>query len=215
MRTHRQADLRTDIPIADPGAGEDCRAGEAGDARERAWLRGIRLGQVSAFEQIYRAYAGRLTRLARRCFWPEDAAQDLVHEVFLRVWRGRATLDIHTNLGAYLSAAVRHEAAAAGRRRGSERGLVARCASTDETPGMGERPLDAAEDLERDELRRELAAAIARLPKRARVIAHMRWIERRSRGEIAGLLGISVATVNNQLTVAMRATRKRVAHLRP
>jgi RNA polymerase sigma-70 factor (ECF subfamily) len=65
--------------------------------------------------------------------------------------------------------------------------------------------------LENDELRQRLHEAIDRLPERCRLVFVMSKVEEMSHREIAEGLGISVKTVENQMTRAYKFLRQWLA----
>jgi RNA polymerase sigma factor (sigma-70 family) len=181
---------------------------------EDDWVARARGGDVGAFERIYRAYADRLVVLARRYVSSADAAEDIVHEVFLRMWQARAKLEVRHGLSAYLSAAVRHGAFRTERRRRAEQTWYGDHVA-ESAPAVSRPVPTPAADVERRELEDALSAAIAQLPPRAQDIARMRWHDGMCRADIAAALGITVGTVHTQLKLAVRATCRRLQRFRP
>jgi DNA-directed RNA polymerase specialized sigma24 family protein len=68
----------------------------------------VRTGDVAAFALLYERWYEPMRRLAAT--YVRSEAQDIVQDVFLALWRGRASLRVRETLGAYLLAAVRHRA---------------------------------------------------------------------------------------------------------
>src|SRR5690242_6931434 len=77
---------------------------------EAEWAVGIRDGNEEAFATAFRASVAPLTRYARTLVSSEAAAQDIVMDVFLKLWRNRRSLPPDLRLGAYLHTAVRNAA---------------------------------------------------------------------------------------------------------
>src|SRR2546430_7506875 len=82
------------------------------------------LDPEAGFEAMARAHYARLGAFACRLVGSRPAAEDVVHEVLLRVWRRRAGFSFDTALP-YLYQAVRNEATSWRRREG----LVQQCAT--------------------------------------------------------------------------------------
>lgn len=59
-----------------------------------ALLERIKQRDVSALEELYAAYAPRVRSYALQLLRDAHAAQDVTHEVFMRVWRYAATYDV-------------------------------------------------------------------------------------------------------------------------
>src|SRR6266581_8429585 len=91
------------------------------DADERAWVDRIRAGDVAAFEALYRRYWERLYAFAFRYLHSKEDSEEVVQEVFFRIWRGRAHWVPAGAVRNYLYLAVRNSA-----RDRLERAAVAR-----------------------------------------------------------------------------------------
>ena len=65
-------------------------------------------GDTDAFTQIYRKYWYNLFRTAYFKTGRKDKAEEIVQDIFTRLWKERRTLHI-TSLGSYLFSAVRYE----------------------------------------------------------------------------------------------------------
>src|SRR2546426_1586927 len=132
------------------------------DAEERAWVARIRAGDLDAFEALYRGYWERLYAFAFRYLRSKEDAEEIVQEVFLRIWRGRAHWVPAGAVRNYLYLAVRNaardrlERAAVARRWGGRGGQVARAAEIESTLEAAE--LVAAVQRALDELPAKRAA---------------------------------------------------------
>ncbi len=176
--------------------------------------RRVRAGDESAFEELILAFSSPLVGYARRFVANADIARDVVQDVFAHLWLQRETLRIRGSMRAYLYTAVRNRALDV--RKSSQAEL--RRLTTSDVPGsamgMGER-IDAPDvALQRCEIEARVQAALDTLPARAREAALLRWRDGLSRGEIATIMGVAVATVNNQLTAAARVVRALLIDLR-
>jgi RNA polymerase sigma-70 factor, ECF subfamily len=167
----------------------------------------IRRGEPVAFEALFRAYYEPLVRFAVRYADSIAVSEELVQDVFARVWMDRAEWPAPRNRKAYLFTAVRNRALNAGRRRQLETDWVeaeiagadvVRSPSAAETVPPGQNP-DALAHLDR---------AVASLPERCRLVMHLRWREGMSYADIATVMGISAKGVENQLARGLRALRR-------
>ena len=59
----------------------------ADDGSDRALLGRVGLGDVGAFEEIYKRYANPVGAFLYRMCWDRDLAEDCLQEVLLKVWR--------------------------------------------------------------------------------------------------------------------------------
>ncbi len=167
----------------------------------------LRTGDQPAFEDVVRMYDIPLRRFAARFFETEASADDLVQEVFVWLWEQRSTLHDGIVLRPYLYAAVRNRALTMLRRTDLEARVALLTVPGTPAPGMGASPLAPDRDVENKELAATLVAAFNALSPRVRQVALLRWRDGLSRDEIAHVLGVSPATVKNQLAVAVRTLR--------
>jgi RNA polymerase sigma-70 factor (family 1) len=172
---------------------------------ERVLIGAVRAGSTSAFEQVYRSYREALTRVAAR-FAPSAAvADEVVQDVFLRIWRTRSTWDPGDNLTAHLFAVTRNAAMNAGRRGALEARYTAADVRLD---NIADRMAGPDADADAHERNRALAAAILALPARAREAFLLRWRDGLSYADTARVMGTSVKTVEKQLASALKAIRR-------
>jgi RNA polymerase sigma-70 factor (ECF subfamily) len=169
----------------------------------------LRAGDQAAFDAVYREFEGPLRSWAYRHVRSREAAVEIVHDVFLAVWRVRDQLAVRDGAGglrAYLYAATRNRALdwlsrEDARRRYSERAV--------EEGYTGSRAADGADAGEADqaELLHAIVEAIEAMPERRRVVCSLRWRQGMSLAEIATSLGISQKTVETQLSRGLKQLR--------
>ncbi len=127
--------------------------------------------------------------------------------MFLRLWNLRETLHIHSTLQSYLYGSIRNQALLTLRRANLEDRCVADFLTRAILPGAGVPVPEPDIAIERQELALALERALNTLSPRVREVALLRWRDKLSRAEIAEMLGTTVATVSNQLTIAARSIR--------
>jgi len=134
----------------------------------------------------------------------ENTCQDLAQEVFVELWRKRSEIDIHTSLRAYL-----HRAAV---NRALNYLKTSRRFVFDEPERLVRTPDTSAVDIDTKEkqetLEAQLHAAIDTLPEKCRVVFSLSRFEQLSHREIAEKLDISIKTIENQITKAMKILRE-------
>ena len=200
MRSRTQQDLNHVHQVAPDAAEEECIAR-------------IRVGDERAFESLFVAYYPRLRDFVQCYVHSPDVAEELVQTVFLRVWEHRPTWEPTAGVRAYLFAACRNQALGVLKH---ER-VVARVAgrATRERILLGIAPARVGPDdeLQASELAHALREVIERLPERRRLVVILRWQQQMSHAEIARVLGISVKTVEAQMSRALAFFRSQLAHL--
>lgn len=78
------------------------------DLNDRQWVERIRAGDIGAFETVFRTLAPPLCVFTRRFVGSAGAAEDIVQDLFLALWRQHETLDVHGSLVNYLYTAARN-----------------------------------------------------------------------------------------------------------
>lgn len=165
---------------------------------------------TEAFETLVRAHYGRLCGFAHRLVGSREVAEDVVHDVLLRIWRDRDQFQFRDPL-AYLYRSVRNRIISDRRRRAGHARLLAEASQggTVSLPGTQQAD-DTAAAAEGDDLARAAARAVDALPERCRLIFTMRREQGLSYAEIARALDLSVKTVENQMTRAGKLLRARL-----
>ncbi|MEO6526417.1 MAG: RNA polymerase sigma-70 factor [Gemmatimonadaceae bacterium] len=174
---------------------------EPAGSRERASAPSERLSWESAFEMCY----ADLCEYVLRFVGSAEAAEDLVHDLFLHLWEVQRARDPERLTRAYLFVSARNRALAYLRRRRVAEAWIERV-SREEVPSA---PSPAYLHLDR-ELDGIVAAAIAELPERRRHVFLLRRRDQMSYEEIAQQTGISVLTVKSHLFRATLFLRARL-----
>jgi RNA polymerase sigma-70 factor (ECF subfamily) len=174
------------------------------------WAARVRAGDIDAFEAAFRALCPGLCVYLLRYLHSREAAEDLIQEVFLSIWKNRGTLDVRESVTTYLYTVARNRALDVLKH---ER-VVARWRQhvtpiTDAVPSVAE---DEVADAEMTEA---LRRAIEALPPRCREIYLLNRQQGLTYADIATSLGISVKTVETQMGRALKAIRARLQHLLP
>ncbi len=120
-----------------------------------------------AFDELVRRYQTRLYRFALRRVGQSQAAEDVVQETFLRVWRYRARYRAGTRPGTWIFALCLNLARDHWRAQRPESSLEnPETALAAEWSGLRTRPDDPSEAAARAEISQLLLEALGRLPGR-------------------------------------------------
>lgn len=169
---------------------------------ERSWSERVRAGDQEAFAALFRALYPSLCGLVARRVGSPEIAEELVQDVFARVWERRETLDPEQSLTRYFYRAARNQAL----NYLKHRRVVSRSQHQ-----VGEGPHGSVPGPEEEVRYRELSAAaqeaIEQLPDRCREIFLLSRQGEMKYAEIACLLGLSVKTVETQMGRALRGLR--------
>ena len=144
-----------------------------------------------------------LMRYAGRELRDMDLARDIAQEAFIQVWERRRAWTPRGSARAYLYRIVRHLVIDERRRQGVRRRWLERQERQDSP-----RPPIPAEELDGKLLAEAFEAAVVSLPDRRREVFELVVLRGLSYAEAAAVMGISVQTVANQMTAALRAVRR-------
>lgn len=156
-------------------------------------------------ERLYREHADRVHGLCLRMTGDRQRAAELVQDVFVRVWRKLHLLRSDHDAGAWVWRVATNTVFNDTR---SRRRREARVEYAEDLGAAEARALPPSHATPPAVRRMDLAAAIARLPDRARAIYLLHDVEGFTTEEIAERLGIAAGTVRAQLHRARHALRR-------
>ncbi len=172
---------------------------------ERELLDQLRAGSEAAFDSIFRSHYAHLVGVAGAMLRDSAAAEEVVQDVMLELWRRRETVAIETSLRAYLFRATRNRALNHIRHE-----KVARRAEPHAGPDAHV-PAAADARIVQQEIQEALRGAVRELPARCREVFELSRVHGLKYAEIATTLEISVKTVEAQMGKALRLVRERLA----
>jgi RNA polymerase sigma-70 factor (ECF subfamily) len=178
---------------------------------ESALLARIRAGDAAAFQSLFDEHYRALCVFASGYTGSHAAAEEVVQDVFLRIWQRRERWQVSGPVAAYLYTAVRNHALNEVRRqRVRDRW---RTGARRDSPDARTGPMapSADQDVQTAELARVVQRAIDELPPRCREVFLLRRQHELSYAEIAQILGIAPKTVEIHIGVALKALRKKLA----
>ncbi len=165
----------------------------------------IKGGSSTALGQLMDLCWPELVRYAARQLQDVEIARDVVQEAFIQVWERRRSWRPRGSARAYLYRIVRHLVIDEKRRSGVRRRWMERQETAD-VP----HPATPAEVLDARILADAFEAAVASLPERRREVFELVFQRGLTHAEAAAVMGISVPTVANQMSAALRAVRQAV-----
>jgi RNA polymerase sigma-70 factor (ECF subfamily) len=169
---------------------------------ENELLKLIAEGDKNAFTQLYNNYRNKIYSIAFELTESTAVAEEIVQDVFLKIWVKRNTLNEVEHFRAYLFTITRNYVFTALKR-------IARKESI-EVNAMEGAPLyyhDTEDRVLNNEYTRILQAAIDRLPEQQRQVYNLIKTEGLKREEAAAALQLSPETVKSHLAQAMRSVR--------
>jgi RNA polymerase sigma-70 factor (ECF subfamily) len=131
-------------------------------------------------------------------------AEDMSQEVFVEVWNRRETLDVKTSLKGYLRMIAVNKTLNYIRSKKmnfEQEDAVLHIPSTENSSQI---------ILEAEDLKNAINHAVDKLPERCRIIFGLSRYEEKTYREISEELDISIKTVENQMSKALKIVRKAV-----
>jgi RNA polymerase sigma-70 factor (ECF subfamily) len=164
-------------------------------------------GDREAFRVLFEKYQPILFRSVAYTLQDIDTAHDVVQETFVRVWHHRSSLQPHLPLLAYLTRISRNLVLDLAKHQ-----IVRRKLEADIPPSLHRSEDDPAESLHLSILEERVAEVVrTKLPPKCREVFLLSRVEEMPIAEISRQLGISVKTVENQITRGLKILR---GHLR-
>ena len=161
-------------------------------------------GDAGAFGVLYDRHAGAAYSLALRVAGERQAAEDLVQEAFINVWRSARTYVIgRGSVRNWVLSVVRNACmdgfrAAASRRRTYEKV---------EAQAERAQSCEAFTEAWRSVRRKEVDAVLGTLPSEQRIVLELAYLAGHTHVEIAELLGTPLGTVKGRLRLGLKKAR--------
>ena len=163
----------------------------------------VRSGDERAMAALYDRYSGVVYSVALRVLADTSAAEDILQEVFIQLWRSPAAFDSSRgNLGAWLAVIARNRAIDNLRKRRSETDIEEVVVSIER---------DLAGDAERNRAMEKVRRALGAMPPAQRSALEMAYFEGLTHTEIASKTGEPLGTVKTRIRTGLLALRKAFA----
>jgi RNA polymerase sigma-70 factor (ECF subfamily) len=176
----------------------------------------VRGGDREAFAALFHEHYDGLCRFAEGYVRSPEAAQEIVQQIFLRLWEHRARWVVRDTVRTYLYGAVRNRALDWLKHQRVEDRWRERIAwaDTDRIPGMGQPTPPADLRAEAGDFAAALDRAIQDLPERYRAVVELRARQGMTIAEIARILDIPFKTAEARAARALRSLRAALAPFR-
>ena len=163
----------------------------------------IRSGDESAMAHLYDKYSSIVYSVALRVLADTGAAEDVLQEVFMQLWRNPGAFDASRgNLAPWLAVIARNRAIDSLRRRQPETDIEDVIVSVEP---------DMAGDAERSRAMEKVRSALGSMPAPQRSALEMAYFEGLTHTEIAEKTGEPLGTVKTRIRAGLMALRKAFA----
>jgi RNA polymerase sigma-70 factor (family 1) len=175
----------------------------SGIPNESMLVRELSKGSIVAFNLLYKTYSKRLYLFALRYFRSEKEAEELVQEVFAIIWEKREKLNEELSIKSFLFTIAFNII----RKHFRSKAQLVKYLNT----GLaGDTDFQSAEDTNYQSLYQYLLKLIDQLPDRRREVFVKSRLEGLPNRQIADDMNISIKTVENHLSDAMRFLREQL-----
>jgi RNA polymerase sigma-70 factor (ECF subfamily) len=165
----------------------------------------IKAGNMLAFDALYKKYSARIYKFAFSILKLPEEAENIVQDVFLNLWINRDKVDSVSSVRYYVFSIAYHSSISVMRKRLKESQfldeLMRQQDLTQESPAL---------QAEYRELEEKLNEVVNALPGRQKEVYLLHRVEGLKYAEIAERLGISVNTIENHMSRALRTIREKL-----
>ena len=161
------------------------------------------------FEEVFRAHFSELHAYAYTMLQQDDQAEEIVQQVFYKLWLKRSDLAIQQTLKAYLYKSVHNDCLNYIKHK------KVKIAHQQHVLHTQEQSSSPVQHLAARELKEKIQEALAQLPEQCRTIFQLSRFENLKYREIAEQLQLSVKTVENQMGNALKVMRQHLAAYLP
>lgn len=170
---------------------------------ERGLMAKVARGDQGAFADLAQRYSGKMLAVAGRLLGSRADAEDAVQRALLQSYAGASVYDAHWAVSTWLYRILTNICVDELRRRATRTAYDERSAAgLRGAPSSNHQPPAAYLDLHR---------ALAGVPREARVLLALRYVDGLSYGELARIRGISINTVKSQLARGKALLRDELA----
>jgi RNA polymerase sigma-70 factor (ECF subfamily) len=171
-----------------------------GEASDTSLVWAIRSGDESAMAALYDRYSSLVYAVALRVLGDTGAAEDVLQEVFMQLWRNPAAFDSSRgNLGAWLGVITRNRAIDGLRKRRPETDIADVVVSVEP---------DMAGGAERARAMQKVRSALGGMPGAQRSALEMAYFEGLTHTEIAAKTGEPLGTIKTRIRTGLQTLRK-------
>jgi RNA polymerase sigma-70 factor (ECF subfamily) len=165
----------------------------------------IKADNVFAFDVLYKRYSKRLYKFGHSILKSQEEAENLIQDAYLNLWENRYKVEKDNSVKSYLFTIAYNSAISIIRKKARESVFIEYLKSLQE---INEEPVNV--ELEYKELTNKLDEIIKALPQRQKEVYLLHKVEGLKYNEIAERLNISVNTIENHMSRALKTIREKL-----
>jgi RNA polymerase sigma-70 factor (family 1) len=166
----------------------------------------LKNGDMLAFDRVYELYSHKLFSFIFKILKNDDEAEDIVQEVFVKIWESRDKLTDYKLLNSYIFTIAYNNSIDLIRKRINNSKYLEHLKKSSviyETPSI-------IGEVEFNELSSHVEKLVAKLPERQKEVYLSHCVKGLTYPEIAEQLGISKNTVENHMAKALKYLRQNI-----
>lgn len=159
----------------------------------------LRKGDMLAFDTIYERYCKRLYGFVLRYIKQEADAEEIVQEVFIKIWEARSRIDVYSSFESFIFTIAYNTTISLLRKRVNEKKYLEHLGSLQQFDNGNE----IIDEIQFNELNEKVQSLLNELSPRQKEIFLLSREEGLTHDEIAKRLNISKNTVKNHMVTAL------------
>jgi len=170
---------------------------------EKELLEKIAAGNESAFKELFHLWRDKLYFFVLRITQSPEMAEDILQDVFVKIWTNRAALNTIQYFDAYVYKMSQNQAISGMKRAAQETLILSELKKGPEASAL------VTDDVViHRELSKKFQAILYKLPTQQRLVYTLTHIHGLKHDEVAQQLKISASTVKNHMTRALCTIRQ-------
>ena len=173
---------------------------------EKLLVARLKSGNKASYKVLYQKYAPRLFMFSKRYLFSDEDAEEIVQEVFLRIWEKRENIDENQSFSSYVIQAAKHRIFNGFRKKVNEQAYI------DFVMFGGTAQENFTEhEVAYREIFEKAENAIKSMPPKRQEIFRLSREQGLKNKEISEKLNISIKTVENQMGQALKYLREQLS----
>jgi len=168
----------------------------------------LRRGDHQYFQELIKAFGPLVLKICLSYSSSVDDAEDLFQDVWIQVFRKRRSFRGEGSFEGWLNRIAHNLCRSDHRTKIARKKTLDSCVEKGAEEGLRWKPPDPGNEMERQELHEGLLRAVSTLPERERVAICLRFLEDKTPGEVAEIMGTEKATVRSSISRGIRRLRK-------
>ena len=167
----------------------------------------IKADNMFAFDALYKKYSKKLYKFGYSILKSPEESENLMQDVFLNLWENRHKVEKDSSIKSYIFTIAYNSAISVIRKKAKESQFVEYLKSLQQ---INIEPVNV--ELEYNELTKKLDEIVKALPQRQKEVYLMHKVDGLKYSEITERLHISVNTIENHMSRALKTIRKKLGN---